>query len=227
MRYITINHSSLSTSGRWTPSFFFGTTNSPDSSHEMIELRHLVAERKGSIDPQMLGEVQVAYLGLENVRPQTGELVDFERRTAISIKSRSKIFKGGDILFGRLRPELNKVYLVDGELAEGICSGEFIVLMPLASRVNPKYVRHIIASPFVSRFVDKFRVGASLPRISTSDLLGIKVPLPPLALQEKIAIQLDTMDKELKDLRRRLEELPGQQLEFLLNAVGCRDDVQD
>lgn len=223
MRSITVSNKSLLTSGRWTPSFFFGTKDSPDSSHEMVELRHLLSERRGSIDPQTLGEIQISYLGLENVRAHTGELVDFERRTANSIKSRSKVFKSGDILFGRLRPELNKVYLVDGDPNEGICSGEFIVLIPLVSRVNPRYIRHIIASPFVARFVDKFRVGASLPRMSTSDLLGIKVPVPPLVLQEQIAKQLEEMDRELRDLRQKIERLPAQQLEVLLDGVGCHE----
>jgi restriction endonuclease S subunit len=185
----------------------------------MIELRRLVSERKGAVDPQILGELGISYLGLENVRPQTGELVNFERRAANSIKSRSKTFKAGDVLFGRLRPELNKVYLVDGEPSEGICSGEFIVLVPVTSLANARYIRHIIASPFVSRFIAKFRVGASLPRIGTDDLLGIKVPMPPLAVQEQIARRLEAMDRELRDLRQKLEDLPGQQLEALMEAV--------
>ncbi|WP_309831135.1 restriction endonuclease subunit S [Paracidovorax wautersii] len=191
----------------------------------MVELRQLVSERKGAVDPQTLGELQISYLGLENVRARTGELVDFEPRAAKSIKSRSKIFRTGDVLFGRLRPELNKVYLVDGEPADGICSGEFIVLVPIASRVNARYVRHIIASPFVSRLVEKFRVGASLPRMATDDLLSIKVPLPPLSIQQQIARQLEATDQELRGLRQRLEELPEQQLDALMKAIGGLDDT--
>lgn len=227
MRCITVDHAGLAASGRWTPSFFFGTEDSPGSAHEMVELRQLVVERKGAIDPQTLGDRQISYLGLENVRPRTGELVDFEPRAANSIKSRSKIFRAGDVLFGRLRPELNKVYLVEGEPTEGICSGEFIVLVPVASRVNARYIRHIIASPFVSRFVEKFRVGASLPRMATDDLLGIKVPVPPLKVQEQIALRLRAMDQELRDLRQRLEKLPGQTLDVLMETVSSRDDAQD
>ncbi len=225
MRCITVSHAILATSGRWTPSFFFGAEDAPLAAYEMIELRQLVSESKRAIDPQTLGERQISYLGLENVRPETGELVGFEPKVASSIKSRSKVFGPGDILFGRLRPELNKVYLVDGEPSEGVCSGEFIVLIPIASRVNARYIRHIIASPFVSKFVEKFRVGASLPRMAANDLLGIKVPVPPLEVQEQIARRLTAMDQELRDLRRRVEELPSQQRESLMEAVGARYDV--
>ena len=225
MRFTLVEHTRFTTSVRWTPSFFFGAENTLCAAYEMTELRHLVSERRGSVNPQTLGELQISYLGLENVRTQTGELVGFEPRSASSVKSRSKVFKSGDILFGRLRPELNKVYLVDGKPSEGICSGEFLVLNPITSRVNARYLRHIIASSFVSQFIQKFRVGASLPRIAIDDLLAIKVPLPPLSVQEKISLQLAVMDEELRKIRRRLEELPNQQHEVLLGAVGCRSDT--
>ena len=222
MRCITVGHTILAASGRWTPSFFFGAANVPLAAYEMIELRQLVSVSKKAIDPQTLGACQISYIGLENVRPETGELVGFEPKLASSIKSRSKVFGPGDILFGRLRPELNKVYLVDGEPSEGVCSGEFIVLVPITSQVSARYIRHIIASPFVSRFVEKFRVGPSLPRMAANDLLGIRVPVPPLEVQEQIALKLAEMDQELRNLRRRVEELPGQQRETLMEAVGGR-----
>lgn len=219
MRYTIIEHASLAAASRWTPSFFFRTDDAVASGYAMVELRQVMTERKGAIDPQTLGDQQISYLGLENIRPKTGELIDFSPRAANTIKSRSKIFRASDVLFGRLRPELNKVYLVDGEPAYGVCSGEFIVLVPIASRVNSRYMRHVIASPFVSQYVEKFRVGASLPRISADDLLSIKVPIPPLGIQEKIAQQLEATDIEIRAVRRRLEELPEQQLAALLGAI--------
>lgn len=219
MKYEIVEHSKLAVSTRWTPAFFFGTSSALVSKYEMVELRQVVSERKGAIDPQSLGEQSISYLGLENVRSRTGELIDFSPRAANSIKSRSKIFCEGDVLFGRLRPELNKVYLVDDEPTEGVCSGEFIVLVPIAERANARYIRHIIASPFVSQYVEKFRVGASLPRMSVDDLLGIRIPLPPLDIQHQISQQLVAFDLEIRALRRKLEYLPEHQLTALLSAI--------
>jgi restriction endonuclease S subunit len=171
-----------------------------------------------------MGDSQVAYLGLENIRSHTGELVDFSLRLASTVKSRSKRFQPGDILFGRLRPELNKVYLVEGEPSHGICSGELLVLAPNASVANGVYVRHVLASAFVASCIKKFRAGASLPRISAQDLLSIRVPLAPLDVQEEIAKRLSEIDSQLKSLRRRIEELPRRQKEVLMLAVGSGSD---
>lgn len=212
---------------RWTVSFFAESKATTVSAFPMRPIREVVAERKGAVDPQNLGDVSISFLGLENVRPLTGELVDFYERPAISVKSRSKIFRRDDVLYGRLRPELNKVYLAQGEVCDGLCSGEFIVLIPNKDVVLPRYLRHILASSFVTQFASKFRVGASLPRMSTVDLLSIEVPIPPLSVQTKIVKRLEEVDAEIIELRARIEELPGMQAEALLVAIADGSDSID
>lgn len=212
---------------RWTVSFFTESKASTVSAFPMRPLREVVAERKGAADPQQLGDVSISFLGLENVRPLTGELVDFSERPAISVKSRSKIFRRDDVLYGRLRPELNKVYLAQGEVCEGLCSGEFIVLIPRTDVVLPRYLRHILASSFVTQFAAKFKVGASLPRMATEDLLSIEVPIPPIEVQAKIVKRLEEVDAEIIELRAKIEELPGLQAEALLTAIADGSDSID
>ena len=94
---------------RWTAAFFNQAKITSKAAFPMRLIGLIAAERRGTSDPQLLGNSQINYLGLENVRSLTGELCDFSPRPAASIKSRSKLFKLGDVLYGRLRPELNKV----------------------------------------------------------------------------------------------------------------------
>lgn len=212
---------------RWTVSFFTESSGVTLSAFPMRPLRELAAERRGSSDPQQLGDISIAYLGLENVRPMTGELVDFANRSATSVKSRSKIFQRDDVLYGRLRPELNKVFLAQGQVTEGLCSGEFIVLVPRKDVVLPRYLRHALASPFVTQFASKFTVGASLPRMATEDLLGIDIPVPPLEIQAKMVKRLAEIDSEIAELRGRLEGLPSKQTDAFLEAISSGSGVID
>jgi hypothetical protein len=205
---------------RWTVSYFTETRVSGTWAYRQRPLRELAVERRSTVDPKQYGEESIVYIGLENIRSTTGELVDFALRPASSIKSRSKTFRPGDVLYGRLRPELNKVYLAQEPASEGMCSGEFIVLAPRQDVVLPRYLRHILASSFVTQFAGKFTVGASLPRMSTSDLLGIEVPVPPLDVQARLVEQLGKIDQEIISLRARLATLPAQQAEGLLAALS-------
>jgi hypothetical protein len=215
-----VSSAELFAANRWSVSFFADVKASSSSAFVMRPLSEIASERKGSTDPQQLGDVAIAFLGLENVRPLTGELVDFAKRPASSVKSRSKNFLAGDVLYGRLRPELNKVYLAEGPVSEGLCSGEFIVLTCQKGVVLPRYLRHILASPFVTRYAEKFKVGASLPRMGTSDLLGIEVPVPPLEVQAAMAQRLEALDQEVIALRTRLDSLPRLQSQALLTAIA-------
>lgn len=208
------------TADRWIVSFFTETSGGEYSAFPMRPLKELVVERRGALDPQQLGEVEITYLGLENVRPLTGELVNFAPRPASAIKSRSKVFGADDVLYGRLRPELNKVYLAQGRVTEGVCSGEFIVLTPNTDYVLPRYLRHALASSFVSQFVSKFKVGASLPRMGVKDLLGIEIPVPPLDVQTRMVSRLEEIDAEVEELRNKLEHLPLQQAKAFVSSIS-------
>ena len=125
---------------RWVVSYFAKIGSSAASGFPMRALREVVQERQGATDPQQLGDQLISYLGLEHVRSGSGELVGFSQRPANTVKSRSKLFKRGDVLFGRMRPELNKVYFAEGEVKEGICSTEFVVLVALEGAEGTKTV---------------------------------------------------------------------------------------
>jgi hypothetical protein len=174
-----------------------------------------------------MGNVTISYLGLENVRPLTGELVDFSPRPASSVKSRSKVFQPDDVLYGRLRPELNKVFLAQGQVTKGLCSGEFIVLVPHKDYILPRYLRHALASAFVTQFAVKFKVGASLPRMATADLLGIEIPVPPLNIQATMVRQLAKIDAEIADLRAKLEALPQRETAAFVSAISSGSETID
>lgn len=206
---------------RWVVSYFAKMGSSAASGFPMRALRDVVRERQGATDPQQLGDQVISYLGLEHVRSGSGELVGFSQRPANTVKSRSKVFRKDDVLFGRMRPELNKVYLAEGEVNEGICSTEFVVLMAVEGVLVPRFLRHALASSFVTSHIGRFRSGAALPRINTSDLLSIPIPIPPLGVQQRMAEQLRALETELASLRRRVEALPTLMSEALTQALGA------
>jgi hypothetical protein len=213
--------SELFSANRWIVSFFEKDGEEAIvSAFPMRRLSEIANERGAASDPQKIGDVIVNYLGLEHVRSLTGELVDFVPRRASSVKSRSKIFQCNDVLYGRLRPELNKVFLAQGEVTEGLCSSEFIVLVPNINLVLPRYLRHVLASSFVTRYAGKLKVGASLPRMAAADLLSIELPVPPIEVQNRMVARLAKTDEEIAHLRRRLESLPSEAADAFLSAIA-------
>jgi restriction endonuclease S subunit len=166
----------------------------------MMRVGELITEQTKAIEPKLQPRKIFNYLGLENVESNTGDLVKFHSRNGIEVKSRSKIFSQFDVLYGRLRPNLNKVYIAAGQgVDEGICSTEFYVLRPKSEHVRPYLFRSVLASCFVSSVVGRFQ---------TDDLFSIQVPVPPLDYQLELEEFIIQADIERRELKQRLLEMP-------------------
>jgi type I restriction enzyme S subunit len=121
---------------------------------------------------------------MEHVEAHTMRLLETIR--AGEMKSAAVHFQSGDVLYGRLRPYLNKVFR---PTFEGLCSAEFIVL-PTSPEFEARYLQFFLNStPFVS-FASHLNTG-DRPRIDFEQIGDFPVPLAPLAEQRRIVAAIE------------------------------------
>jgi type I restriction enzyme, S subunit len=143
-------------------------------------------------------EAYLFYIGLEHIERNAGTLknsVGVEKISTIKNK-----FKKGDILYGKLRPNLNKVYIAQ---EDGVCSTDILVFQTTLDCL-PNYLLNLMLS---RRFVDNMSEntsGINLPRVSTKHIQNYQIPLPPLPIQSKIVAQLELLLSELDNGKTRL-----------------------
>lgn len=204
----------------WKVEFFCNEGASISNSiFELVSLQEIVTERKETLNPQASPDKLLNYVGLENVQSLTGDLIDFHPKYGKEIRSRSKIFQKGDILYGRLRPYLNKVYLAEEFISEGICSGEFYVLKPNTNKVLPNFLRATLASQYVQQYVQNLQTGSALPRLQLQDLLEIEIPLPPIEIQQDYEEFLIQKNSYRRKLSIELSELPQRIVDTVVHAL--------
>ena len=162
------------------------------------EVLELSRER---IEPTEHPNTRFNYIGLESIEGHSGKLLAYQPTAGAEIKSTKNLFHSGEILYGKLRPYLNKVHLASDD---GICSTDIYVLRPLQTHIHPSFAANYLRSPSVLEVVSSAMVGANLPRIGQDALLGIRVPVPPLAEQERIVNLLDEAD-QLRKLRTQAD----------------------
>ncbi|MEK7691369.1 MAG: restriction endonuclease subunit S, partial [Bdellovibrionota bacterium] len=162
------------------------------------EVLELSRER---IEPAEHLDTAFNYVGLESIEGHSGKLLPYQLTLGAEIKSTKNVFHPREILYGKLRPYLNKVYLAS---AEGICSTDIYVLRPRQGQLHPSFAANYLRSPSVLAIVSNAMAGANLPRIGRDALLTIPVPVPPLAEQERIVKLLDEAD-ELRKLRAQAD----------------------
>lgn len=177
-------------------------------------LGDIVSPRTGKTNPQSMPEAK--FIGLEQIEPHTMRLLGTVPAT--SMKSAANVFKPHDVLYGRLRAYLNKVYQPD---FAGICSGEFIVL-PESCAVSGRFLKYRLnAADFVS-FASHINTG-DRPRVDFDQIKEFKLLLPPRPEQERIADALEELlsdlDAGVAGLQRIQERLPHYRAALLRTAV--------
>jgi len=102
------------------------------------------------------------------------------------MRSNAVHFQPGDVLYGRLRPYLNKVTSLE---FEGLCSAEFIVF-PRTCHLDSRFVQYFLnSSEFVS-YASHLNEG-DRPRVDYNQLAPYPVGLPPLPEQHRIVAEIE------------------------------------
>ena len=146
----------------------------------------------------------VNYVGLEHIIQNSGLLGgDVKMDNPREIKSLKNVFRSGEILYGKLRPNLNKVWLSD---RSGICSTDIFVIRPLDKNgVLPALYAHIFRSHLFNRTVMSQIKGAQLPRIGWQSFANIEIPWPPLEVQREIVSEIEGYQRVIDGARAVIE----------------------
>lgn len=141
------------------------------------------------VNPKNFPDLQ--YIGMENVEPQTMRLLGTV--PASEMRSAADSFSPGDVLYGRLRPYLNKVVSPD---FSGLCSTEFIIFRKVP-HIHSKYLQYFLNSWDFVKFANSLNAG-DRPRVKFEQLANYPFPLPPLPEQERIVARLEELLSDLE-----------------------------
>ncbi|MDR1898034.1 MAG: N-6 DNA methylase [Prevotellaceae bacterium] len=159
------------------------------------------------INPGDNPDIEYIYLGLEHIESNTGRIIkntDFGR----NILSAKNIFHAGDVLYGKLRPYLNKVAIAE---FDGVCSTDILVLKTSV----PKLLKYILLSKEFVEHTSELMSGISLPRISIQDFLNQKIPIPVFSEQQKIVVKIENLEAEIQNLQKQQEEMKTRKAQIL------------
>lgn len=142
----------------------------------------------------------IKYIGLEHLEKDQG-IVGFS--SADKVKSTKNAFKKGQILYGRLRPYLNKHDICS---FDGVCSTDILVF-EASNLVSNVLVDKFLNLPFFIDYVVSNSKGINLPRVSEETVLNTTFPLPPLSEQQRIVERIEELFAKLEEAKERLQEV--------------------
>ena len=175
-------------------------------SLEWVEIGELQAKKNGSIDPSKFLDETFELHSIPSHDKGNAEIL-----TGREIGSSKQIVQENDVMISKIVPHIRRAMVVPkkGNFRQ-IASSEWIVFR--SERIYPNYLKHLLISDFFNaQFMATVSgVGGSLLRARPTFVSKIKIPLPPLTEQKRIAQILDKAD-ELRQKRQqsidKLDEL--------------------
>lgn len=167
-------------------------------------LGSLVRFERRNVSPEHIDD-DTPYVGLEHISAATGQWTSVPAQSA-GIKSAKFRFSEGDLLYGKLRPNLRKCALAD---RPGVCSTDILPLTP-ADPDDAGLLSLVLRSEQLAERVAALVGGANLPRVNVKDLLATSIPVPPPPERHRlcqVGVASLSARRQLDQLAVRVEHL--------------------
>jgi type I restriction enzyme S subunit len=181
-----------------------------------IELDEVMAKKSGSVDPSRFPDEMFDLYSIPAFDRGEPEVV-----AGKEIGSAKQIVEPGDVLLSKIVPHIRRSWVVGAKRGRRIiASGEWIVFRSV--RAHPGYLRLVlIGDPFHAQFMSTVSgVGGSLLRARPAHVARIRIHLPPLPEQRRIAEILDKADALRAKRREALAQLDNLTQSIFLDMFG-------
>ncbi|MEC0766211.1 restriction endonuclease subunit S [Bacillus atrophaeus] len=175
----------------------------PDEEQPYEVPENWVWTKLGCVFEQVKEQIQPTgnekYIGLEHMNKGGGIL---EVGNTEGVKSKKVVFKKNDVLYGKLRPYLNKHAHVE---FDGVASTDILVYRNKNIRAN-KLLNMYLWLPQVLQYANENSNGINLPRVSPKAMDNMHFPLPPLSEQKRIAEKVERFLSKIEEAKQLIEE---------------------
>ena len=165
------------------------------ASEERVEVGALYEVVSDVVHPGDPYEGAECFIGLQHIESHTGQCLGSDPLG--DEKGRKFRFQPGDVVYGYLRPYLNKVWVAD---RVGLCSVDQYVLRPKEG-VEPRLFAYVLRSRGTLAQAEQLTHNLQLPRLRTKLLKGI-VGADPRSMDAKVLSRLDRLTVQMAQLAR-------------------------
>ena len=165
------------------------------SNDNVRQVSEVFAIGSGTVDPRDPELQHLALVGPENIEKDTGRPINVPTVADVKPISGKYKFEKGDVLYSKIRPNLNKVTVAQ---TEGLCSADMYVLRPRIN-LSPEALSAILRLPFFVELAVRSSGRANIPKINRKALSQLQVPLPAES-------QFEMFGRKIKELNEALSK---------------------
>ena len=200
------------------------TPTPPPQGWEVKTLGDICETNIGLIySPTNISNNEMGIVVLRSNNIQNGKIIydDIIRVKDVAI-SPNKIAQKGDLLMcvrNGSEGLVGKTAMIE---KDGMSFGAFMAI--IRSKYN-KFLYHFFQLDFFRKSVMQSRT-SGINQISQNDIKNFKIPLPPLAVQEQIVMQVEALQSEIKGIDNELNALEQKRLALIQHYLSATNEKE-
>lgn len=158
----------------------------------------------GQVDPKGKSYRSMPLIAPNHIEQKTGRIIGIETAEKQNAISGKYLFQPGDVIYSKIRPNLQKAFISD---FEGLCSADMYAFRPIPNKIIARYLLAILLSEHFTAFALKRCVRTGIPKLNRQELSEYEVPMPSIREQEDICFQLKMIEEKEQQLMNHKEEV--------------------
>ena len=168
-----------------------------------------------SLVKEKVKEANLPKINLENIESYSGKFIETDSK----YEGEGCLFRPGDVLFGKLRPYLAKVFVPD---YKGQAVGDFYVFRP-SSKIETNFLKYVILSDTFLSNVNSSTYGTKMPRANWDFISNVYIAVPSkneqLTISELLDVKCGEIDRLIATKRQKIETLKKYKKSIINEAV--------
>ena len=166
---------------------------------KIVRFKHIASIKSNLVQPDKY--MKYPQIAPDNIEKDTGRLLSHQTVEESGIISGNHLFYRGQILYSKIRPNLNKLTVAP---FDGLCSAD---MYPIESKLPTIFmVYSMLSTYFVSQVSLIIRDRVKMPKINQEELGEIEVVVPSQQEMLTIANYLDSKCSEIDALLQNYDE---------------------
>jgi type I restriction enzyme S subunit len=180
----------------------------------------------GQVDPKLEPYCDMRLIAPDHIESGTGRLLETETAAEQAAISGKYLFQRGDILYSKIRPELRKMCIAEGD---GLCSADMYAIRH-TSRLQTRYLFYLLLSKYHHQYAVLESMRVAMPKVNRETLSAFKILVPPGNEQREIMAFVEKHTTKIERMRERqaeaVELLQEYRSALITNAVTGKIDVR-
>ncbi len=167
-----------------------------NGKYDLVRLKEIINNVKNLLQP----DKETIYIEIGDIDVEN-TLINLKSVPLNNLPNNSKIcIKSGDLLISKIRPNRKALAIYEKD-EKAFCTSAFCVL-----RENGKYKKELLQTLLRLDIFNSLLVrqvtGSTYPTINDDDILNLKIPLPPIEIQNQIAYKITKRKEKAKELQQ-------------------------